>query len=358
VSRIFEALRRAEKANGNKAPSSPADNGGQWNDLMASLESWSANDACAIGSVPPSAARADAPVMSKSGISATPGQVDNTQSSKTSRQPFERREQWRDLATQINSLPEIIEQAEGVVSQPQAEERVLTAGQFHVSAQEIFRVLCQRLLQVREQRSLRTVLVTSAIPREGKTVVAINLAAMLARNSSAVLLVDADLRHPRLPFLGIAPGPGLADYLAGRVELKKAIRRVDPLGFYYLAAGAASSNPAELFQKPALEQFIRQAAASFEWVILDSPSVNLFADPRYLAMLVDGVLVVVREDLTPKEAAEKCLVALEKAFVVGLVLNASSGSSHADYDRSQRLHRSEKEERAAAKKPAEEKSMS
>src|SRR6202007_1525934 len=102
--------------------------------------------------------------------------------------------------------PEITKQAESVVSKPRTEERVLTSGQFHASAQEIFRVLCQRLAQVREQRPLRTVLVTSAVPCEGKTVVAINLAAMLARNSSAVLLVDADLRHPRLPLLGIAPG--------------------------------------------------------------------------------------------------------------------------------------------------------
>jgi protein-tyrosine kinase len=341
VSRIFEALRQAEKANGNKAPSSPADDGGQWNDLMASLDSWSTNDVGAKGRVPPSAPRAD-----------------NSQARKTSSQRSDSQEQWRDLATQVNVRPEIIEQAESVVSKPRAEERVLTSGQFHASAQEIFRVLCQRLSQVREQRTLRTVLVTSAVPREGKTVVAINLTAMLARNSSAVLLVDADLRHPTLPFLGIAPGPGLADYLAGRIELTKVIRRVDPFGFYYLAAGAASANPAELFQKPALEGFIRQAVSTFEWVILDSPSVNLFADPRYLAMLVDGVLVVVREDLTPKEAAEKCLVALEKAFVVGLVLNASSGSPHADYDRSQRSYRREKEERAAALEKSKEKSVS
>jgi protein-tyrosine kinase len=357
VSRIFEALRRSEKPNGKKAPSSPADDGAQWNDLIASLESYSGN-AAAEESAPQSTPRTDAPDISKSGTSATPGPADNPQASKASRESYAPQEQWRDLETQINSQPEIIEQAVGVVSRPQAEERVLTSGRFHTSGQEIFRVLCQRLLQVREQRALRTVLVTSAIPREGKTVVAINLAAMLARNSATVLLVDADLRHPRLPVLGIAPGPGLADYLAGRVELTKAIRRVDPLGFYYLAAGVASANPAELLQKPALEEFIHQAAATFEWVILDSPSVNLFADSRYLAMLVDGVLVVVREDLTPKEAAEKCLAALEKAFVVGLVLNASSGSPHADYDRSQRSHRRQKEERAAAKKPAKKKSVS
>jgi capsular exopolysaccharide synthesis family protein len=195
---------------------------------------------------------------------------------------------------------------------------------------------------------LQTLLITSPVPREGKTVVAINLATTLARNSNAVLLVDADLRHPRLPVLGIAPQRGLADYLAGRIELAGAIRQVDPPGFYYLAAGFASTNPSELLQKPALQEFISQAAATFDWVIFDSPSINLFADPRHLATLVDGVLLVVRENVTPKEAAEKSLVALDKAFLVGLVFNASSGSPHAHYFRSERSHTTDEAKISAA----------
>jgi capsular exopolysaccharide synthesis family protein len=192
------------------------------------------------------------------------------------------------------------------------------------------------------------------VPREGKTVVAINLAATLARSSSAVLLVDADLRHPRLPVLGIAPGPGLADFLAGQIELTQAIHRVESLGFYYLAAGFASANPSELIQKPALQEFISQAAAAFDWVIFDSPSVNLFADPRHLATLVDGVLLVVRENVTPKEAAEKSLAALDKAFIVGLVFNASTGSPYAHYHVSGRSDTMDKDETAAVPKQSNE----
>jgi capsular exopolysaccharide synthesis family protein len=274
-------------------------------------------------------------------------------------EPFEQfvepGEQWRDLAAQISLRPEIIEHAEKVTCQPQPEERILASGEFPASAQESFRVLCQRVMQVREQRRLQTVLVTSPVPREGKTVIAINIAATLARSSSTVLLVDADLRHPRLPVLGIAPKYGLADYLAGRIELTRAIRRVDPLGFYYLASGFASTNPSELLQKPGLQEFISQAAATFDWVIFDSPSINMFADPRYLATLVDGVVLVVRENVTPKEAAEKSLAALDKAFIVGLVFNASTGSPYADYHLSDRSHSMDKEETATTPKHLNEK---
>jgi Mrp family chromosome partitioning ATPase len=151
--------------------------------------------------------------------------------------------------------------------------------------------------------------------------------------------------------LGIAPGRGLADHLAGQIELPQAIRRVDPLGFYFLPSGFASTNPSELLQKPALQEFISQAAAAFDWVIFDSPSINLFADPRHLARLVDGVLLVVREGVTPKDAAEKSLAALEKAFVLGMVFNASTDSPHAHYHLSEPSHVIEKDETVAAAKP-------
>ena len=348
-------MRRSEKVSVEKPPNPPPGNSDQWPKLRDSLESWSASFEGTSGAVPQSATQTSATVGPKPEILGALDQQENPQAGKTFGQFAEPGEQWRDLAARFNLRPEIVEQAEQVTCQPRADERVLSTGRFPASAQESFRVLCQRLLQVREQRRLQTVLVTSAVPREGKTVVAINLAATLARSSSAVLLVDADLRHPRLPVLGITPGPGLADYLAGQIELTQAIHRVESLGLYYLAAGFASANPSELFQKPALHEFISQAAAAFDWVIFDSPSINLFADPRHLATLVDGVLLVVRENVTPKEAAEKSLAALDKAFIVGLVFNASTGSPYADYHVSERSHTMDRDETASAPEQSDEK---
>jgi protein-tyrosine kinase len=350
VSRIFQAMLGAEKASLEKPPKPPAGKSDLWPDLRDSLESWSASFEATSRGAAQSAPRPGATVSPKRGTPGTLDQQISPQTGKPLRQFVEPGEQWRDLKARINLRSDMVAHVEKVLGKPQAEERVLTSGQFPASAQESFRVLCQRLLQVREQRRLQTVLITSPVPREGKTVVAINLATTLARNSAAVLLVDADLRHPRFPVLGIAPQRGFADYLAGRIGLAGAIRQVDPAGFYYLAAGFASTNPAELLQKPALQEFISQAAATFDWVIFDSPSINLFADPRYLATLVDGVLLVVRENLTPKEAAEKSLVALDKAFIVGLVYNASSGSPHAHYPMSETSHTTDKAKTSATAK--------
>jgi protein-tyrosine kinase len=357
VSRIFQAMRGSEKASVEKPPIPSVGKNTQWPDLRDSLESWSASFESASGGVPPSVPRPDATLGPKPGNLGTLDQHDNPQTGMPFGQFVDPGGLWRELAARINLRLEIVAHAENVLGKPQTEERVLATGQFPASSQESFRVLCQRLMQVREQRRLQSVLVTSAVPREGKTVVAINLAATLARSSSTVLLVDADLRHPRLPALGIAPRPGLADYLAGRIELNQAIYRVDLPGFYYLAAGFASTNPSELIQKPALQEFISQAAAAFDWIIFDSPSINLFADSRHLATAVDGVLLVVRESVTPKAAAEKSLAALDKAFIVGLVFNASTGSPYADYVVSERSHTMDTDEAATGSKHSNEKSV-
>jgi protein-tyrosine kinase len=337
LSRIFQALGLAEKANGKGVSGNSAGSAEKLNDLRASLEAWSESDASKTA-VPLSKPNPGAPIGSKPGILESLEELVKSELEKTLGERVDPGEQWQDFAARINSRPEIVIQAEEVACVPRADERVLASGQFKPSAQESFSVLCQRLLQVREQRQLRTILVTSPVPGEGKTVVAINLAATLARSYSTILLVNADLRHSRRQVLGIDPERGLSDYLAGQIELTKSIRRVDPLGFYYLPAGITSTNPSELLQKAALQEFMNQASAAFDWVIVDSPSVSLYADSRHLATVVDGVLLVVRESVTPKELAQKTLAALDKAFIVGMVFNASTGSPYAQYDLSEHSH--------------------
>ena len=334
MSRIFQALSLAEKANGKSTSGNSAGIAGNWTDLRASLEAWSTTEAHNTGASS-SAPKSGAPMGSKQGILESLEELVKAELDKSISERVSPGEQWQDIAARIGSRPGIVEQAEQVTCEPRADERVLASGQFKPSAQESFRVLCQRLLQVRAQQQLRTILVTSPVPGEGKTVVAINLAATLARSSSTVLLVNADLRHSRREVLGIDPERGLSDYLAGQIELTKSIRRVDPLGFYYLPAGITSTNPSELLQKGALQEFMNQVSAVFDWVIVDSPSVNIYADSRHLATVVDGVLLVVREAVTPKELAQKSLAALDKAFIVGTVFNASTGSPYAQYDLSE-----------------------
>jgi protein-tyrosine kinase len=336
VSRFFPSLRLSEMPDGKRAPSDKAIKGEDWPDLMSPLERESKNmepahrvSAARLGTREPEGLNA--------GILGALGQLDRSDGMKTLKDVVDADQEWADLVPAEESQPDILAEANPVACRPRKEERVLEFGDFPASAGESFQVLCQRLLQVRQERRLQSILITSPVPREGKTVVSINLSATLARSSPAVLLIDADLRHPRTQALGIEPGPGLSDYLAGQAELSKTIRRVTPLGFHYLQAGFANVNPTELLQKPALQAALTQAVAAFDWVIVDSPSINLFADSRYLATIVDGVLLVVREGVTPRDFAIKSLAALDKSFVVGIVFNASTGSPYAHYDQADRI---------------------
>jgi protein-tyrosine kinase len=268
VSRIFDALRRSEPPTGNGSPSQAAADGKHWQDVLKSIE----------------------------------------------------------------SRPEFLEGTKPLLCQPRPEEHLVAADQNDTPGQEEFRLLCHRLERVREQRALGKILVTSAIPKEGKTLVAINLAATLARRSSSVLLVDADMRHPTIHrALGLSSRPGLADFLEGRSDATAVFQRLEPLGFYYIASGHSSTNPAELLQKPKLRELMSLATAKFEWIIFDSPPLNVFADAHCLSTLVDAVLLVVREGLTSTEALEEARTSLQGAFVAGLIVNASTGSSRKYY---------------------------
>jgi len=322
--------------------------GDLWPDLCSSIDVWAGKGDLSLGTVP-SSAESDAATKKSPRILEVPACQSVPPAAAEYVQPEGSGEPARDLGEDFHPKPDIFAYAEDATCRPRADERVLDSGQFQESAQESFRVLCQRLVQIRQERRLRTILVTSPLPHEGKTVTAINLAAMLARSASKVLLVDADLRHPRPATLGLDPRPGLADYLAGQIDLAHAIRRVTPLGFYYLSAGIATTNPAELLQKPALQEFVSQSAV-FDWVIIDTSSINYFADPRYLAMAVDGVLLVVRQNVALKKSVEQSLAALDKAFVCGIVFNASTGPSLADRDRADKRNLTQEQRRAAATK--------
>lgn len=212
------------------------------------------------------------------------------------------------------------------------EDRVVGCCQNHNLGAEKFRSLHHRLSQLRRRRPLSKLLVTSFVPKEGKTVVAINLALTLARGSSRVALVDADLRQPEVHHtLGLESLPGLAEVLEGKLECAACLRRVDPLGLYYLPAGHASINPFELLQGPRMRALMELIAPAFDWIIFDSPPLIPFADAHYLAVLSDAVLLVVRPGVTPRKTVRQALAALDGACVAGVVMNASDDISQDKY---------------------------
>jgi len=190
---------------------------------------------------------------------------------------------------------------------------------------EQFRTLRSRLYRMRENQPLQTILISSAIPAEGKTVVSTNLAyALVHQRGCRVLLMDADLRSPRIhTLLGTSVAPGLADYLQNTANEFEITQRSDEAGLCFIAAGNHVTHPAELISSERMKEFLERVRPMFDWILIDSPPALPVADASVLGGLVDGVLFVVRANSTPAAASQRACKELRDAHIIGVVLNTS-----------------------------------
>ena len=190
---------------------------------------------------------------------------------------------------------------------------------------EQFRTLRSRLYQLRGNQPLRTVLVTSSIPGEGKTFIANNLAQAIVRQPDRrALVIDADLRSPRLHLLlGAQPAPGLTEYLRGEGDEVSVMQIGQESNLCLIPGGKEVTNPSELLSNGRLKELLDRVSNVFDWVILDSPPCIPVADASVLADMCDGVLLVVRYGSTPAEVAQKGAQELQGRNIVGVVLNAT-----------------------------------
>src|SRR5579864_9323696 len=202
------------------------------------------------------------------------------------------------------------------------------------SIREQFRTLRSRLYQLRDKQPLRTVLVTSSLPGEGKTFVTTNLAHALARQQNCrVLLIDADLRRPDLhPAFGAPSSPGLAEYLKGEVEEMAIIQRGLPEYLCFIPGGKQTANSAELLANGRLRALLDTVGPVFDWVILDSPPTLPVSDALVLADHCDGVLTVIRAAQTGFDSAQKSCQQLREKNLLGVALNcADDGAAYGSY---------------------------
>src|SRR5579862_749222 len=198
-----------------------------------------------------------------------------------------------------------------------------------VHGAEQFRTLRSRLYQLRATQPLRTLLVTSAIPGEGKTFVTANLAQAIVRQPDRrALIIDADLRCTRLHLpLGAPTSPGLSDYLRGEADEMAVIQHGQEGNLCFIAGGVEVTDPSELLSNGRLKKLLDRVAPIFDWVIVDSPPCVPVADASILANICDGVLLVVRAGTTPSEIAQRAREELKGKNVVGVVLNAVDESA-------------------------------
>jgi capsular exopolysaccharide synthesis family protein len=196
-------------------------------------------------------------------------------------------------------------------------------------AAEGFRLLGVRLRDLRRTRPLKTVLITSTIPQEGKSMVAANLACTLAQTTQQrVLLLEGDLRRPSLSqMFGLGKNPGLSESLQGERSLAMSIYHLEGPGLWMLPSGSAPGNALELLQSGRLAALMDQLAAWFDWIIVDSPPVLPLADTSIWMRLADGILLVARQGTTAKRQLERGLEALQSKKLIGAVLNSSKHSS-------------------------------
>jgi len=198
---------------------------------------------------------------------------------------------------------------------------------------EQFRTLRSKLYQLRASQTLRTILITSAVPQEGKTWVTSNLAQAIARQADRrVLIIDADLRISRLHVpLGAPLTPGLSDYLQGKTDEMSVIQTGEEGNLCFIAGGSEVKNPTELLSNGRMQTLLGRIAPMFDWVILDSPPCLPVADASLLAGICDGVLLVLRAGTTPSEAAQKASEGLHGRNVIGVVLNGLEENSRSYY---------------------------
>jgi capsular exopolysaccharide synthesis family protein len=194
---------------------------------------------------------------------------------------------------------------------------------------EEFRTLRSRLYHVREKMPLKKVLVTSALPKEGKSFTAANLAQVLVRqHGRRVLLIDADLRGPRLHMmLGTTSSPGLVDYLQGDCDEFSIMQRGPMENLFFIPSGQETSNPAELVSNGRLKTLLQRVEALFDWIIVDSPPAVPVSDAGVLAKACDGVLLVVRSNTTPVDMARRARQEFPDDALVGVVLNGANADA-------------------------------
>jgi capsular exopolysaccharide synthesis family protein len=204
-------------------------------------------------------------------------------------------------------------------------DKLVTLSESDSADAESFKVLRGQILFPRNQRVPKSILVTSALPGEGKTYVAANLALTLALSiDEYVLAIDTDLRRPRLHQLfGYPTTRGLHDYLIGGVRLEELILESGIYKLSLLPAGKIAKNATELLSSNMMATFLGEVKEKLKecFMIIDSPPCQMMAETKSLARQVDGIVFVAMANKTPRKEIEKAVNNVGREKILGVVFN-------------------------------------
>jgi len=189
-------------------------------------------------------------------------------------------------------------------------------------AAEAYRTLRTNIQYSSFDNNIKTILVTSSGPAEGKSTTAGNLALSMAQSDKKVLIIDCDLRKPTVhKKFNISNEKGLSNYLIGEVKLDEVMTKYSD-NLYLLTSGTIPPNPAEMLSSKKMKEFLESMKNQFDSIIIDSPPVLAVTDAQILSTIVEGVLLVVATGETEKEATIKSKELLKKvsANILGVVM--------------------------------------
>jgi len=242
-------------------------------------------------------------------------------------------------ATSVAQVPSKVRRSELLESAPvlkislALQSRLVCLTDRESPTAEAIRLLGVRLRDLRQIRPLKTVLITSTIPQEGKSTISANLACVLSQTASErTLLLEGDLRRPSLlQIFGTEATAGISDCVKDGGSQFPGIYRLEDAGCWILPAGRSPSNPLELLQSHELKILMERLTANFDWIIIDSPPVLPLADTSIWMRMVDGVLLVTRQGTTQKRQLEKGLEALDQQKLLGALVNGAVASEYSGY---------------------------
>jgi protein-tyrosine kinase len=253
-------------------------------------------------------------------------------------------------------LQGLLGQVRSIPFRPLPEALLIDAVHTQDAPAEEFRTLRTRLNHMQSLQPIHTVVVTSPSPTEGKSFAAANLAlaeAQLAGNM--VLLADFDFRRPIVHSLFQTDrGPGITDYLQGKIELHEAMRRVGDTNLFIMPAGEAVINPLELLNLKEVKQMLDFLPTLFNWAILDSPPLLFAADANLLSTLCHGTILVVRIGSTTIDSVGRAMQSLCQNNVLGIIVNgARRGELYSKYAYYHSYYSAKEDEADEQSEPAE-----
>ena len=199
---------------------------------------------------------------------------------------------------------------------------------------ERLRTLASRLKRAQQRYAIKKLLVTSAVPGEGKTLISANLAITLALHRQRTLVIDGDLRGGTLSaLLDAANRPGLADWWGTGEPIAATLYRAEQLPLWVLPAGKYHDSPLTLLQSSEMTELFPQLSAMFDWIVIDSPPLTPFADAATLASMSDAVVLVTRQGFTPKRLLREALKSIDGTRIIATVLNEATISHQQYYQR-------------------------